>query len=107
MFWYTLEGRDEDGNPTGGWDLQELRSIQDWYLRYELMSVPGVAEVASVGGFVREYQVDVDPEALAMASALDAARAAKDFATADSLRAQLQDAGWTVETTRDGTTLRR
>jgi cysteinyl-tRNA synthetase len=42
-----------------------------------------------------------------MASALDAARAAKDFATADSLRSQLQDAGWTVETTRDGTTLRR
>ena len=47
-----------------GIDLAELRSTQDWYLRYELMSVPGVAEVASVGGFVRQYQVEVDPEKL-------------------------------------------
>ncbi|PIV80758.1 acriflavine resistance protein B, partial [bacterium CG17_big_fil_post_rev_8_21_14_2_50_64_8] len=38
IFWYTLEGRDENGNPTGGWDLDELRSIQDWYVRYGLMS---------------------------------------------------------------------
>jgi Cu(I)/Ag(I) efflux system membrane protein CusA/SilA len=45
-----------------GIDLAELRSLQDWYLRYELMSVPGVSEVASVGGFVRQYQVEVDPE---------------------------------------------
>jgi len=64
VFWYTLEGRDEDGNPTGGWDLDELRSIQDWQVRYALMSAGGVSEVASVGGFVREYQVDVDPDAL-------------------------------------------
>ncbi len=47
-----------------GIDLSQLRSKQDWYLRYELMSVPGVSEVASVGGFVRQYQVEVDPEKL-------------------------------------------
>ncbi len=64
IFWYTLEGRDPDGNPTGGWDLDELRSVQDWYVRYGLMSAEGVSEVASVGGFVREYQIDVDPDAL-------------------------------------------
>jgi len=64
IFWYTLEGRDENGNPTGGWDLDELRSIQDWYVRYGLMSAEGISEVASVGGFVREYQIDVDPDAM-------------------------------------------
>jgi copper/silver efflux system protein len=64
VFWYTLEGRDEQGNPTGGWDLQELRSLQDWYVRYALLSAGGISEVASVGGFVREYQVDVDPDAM-------------------------------------------
>jgi len=64
VFWYTLEGRDQNGNPTGGWDLQELRSIQDWYVRYGLLSAEGVSEVASVGGFVKEYQIDVDPAAL-------------------------------------------
>jgi Cu(I)/Ag(I) efflux system membrane protein CusA/SilA len=45
-------------------DLAQLRSIQDWYLRYELMSLSGVAEVASAGGFVKQYQVEVDPEKL-------------------------------------------
>jgi len=64
VFWYTLEGHDEDGNVVGGWDLHELRSIQDWVVRYALQSVDGVSEVASVGGFVQEYQVDVDPDAL-------------------------------------------
>ena len=64
VFWYTLEGRDGDGNPTGGWDLHELRSIQDWTVRYALQSAEGVSEVASVGGFVREYQIDVDPDAM-------------------------------------------
>jgi len=64
VFWYTLEGRDKDGNPTGGWDLHELRSIQDWYVRYSLMSASGVSEVASVGGFIQEYQIDVDPDAM-------------------------------------------
>ncbi len=47
-----------------GIDLQQLRSVQDWYLRYELMALEGVAEVASVGGFVKQYQVEVDPEKL-------------------------------------------
>ena len=62
IYWYTLEGRDPDGKPTGGWDLDELRSIQDFYVRYGLSTAPGVSEVASIGGYVREYQVDVDPE---------------------------------------------
>ncbi|QGY41448.1 AcrB/AcrD/AcrF family protein [Pseudodesulfovibrio cashew] len=64
VFWYTLEGRDENGNPTGGWDLDELRSIQDWYVRYALLGADGVSETASVGGFVKEYQIDVDPDAM-------------------------------------------
>ncbi|EDY82589.1 RND transporter, HAE1/HME family, permease protein [Verrucomicrobiia bacterium DG1235] len=64
VFWYTLEGHAPDGNPSGGWDLQELRSTQDWYVRYALQGVDGVAEVASIGGYVKEYQVDVDPDAL-------------------------------------------
>ncbi len=64
VFWYTLEGRDPQGNPTGGWDLHELRSIQDWTVRYALMAAEGVSEVASVGGFVKEYQIDVDPDAM-------------------------------------------
>jgi len=64
VFWYTLEGRDKDDNPTGGWDLDELRSIQDWYVRYALMSAEGISEVASVGGHVKEYQIDVDPDAM-------------------------------------------
>ncbi len=64
IFWYTLEGYDENGNPAGGWDLDELRSIQDWYVRYSLQSAGGISEVASVGGFVREYQIDVDPDAM-------------------------------------------
>ena len=64
IFWYTLEGRDKEGNPAGGWDLDELRSVQDWYVRYALMSAEGVSEVASVGGFEKEYQIDVDPDAM-------------------------------------------
>src|SRR5210317_864198 len=62
IFWYTLEGRDENGNVTGGWDLQELRSIQDYYVKYALSSASGVSEVASIGGYVQEYEVDVNPE---------------------------------------------
>lgn len=64
IFWYTLEGRDKNGNVTGGWDLQELRSVQDYYVKYALSSASGVSEVASIGGFVQEYQIDVDPELL-------------------------------------------
>jgi Cu(I)/Ag(I) efflux system membrane protein CusA/SilA len=56
VFWYTVEG--------DGYDLGELRAIQDWYIRYQLNSVSGVAEVASIGGFVKQYQIDLDPNKL-------------------------------------------
>jgi Cu(I)/Ag(I) efflux system membrane protein CusA/SilA len=56
VLWYTLEG--------GGLSLRELRSLQDWFVRYQLNSVPGVAEVASIGGHVQQYQIDVDPNRL-------------------------------------------
>ncbi len=64
VFWYTLQGLDQEGKPTGGWDLEQLRTIQDWYVKDALLAADGIAEVASIGGFVREYQVDVDPDAL-------------------------------------------
>lgn len=51
-------------DPTGKHDLSQLRSLQDWFLKFELQTVPGVAEVATVGGMVRQYQVVVDPEKL-------------------------------------------
>ncbi len=53
VFWYTVEGKD--------YDLGALRSIQDWYIRYKLSAVEGVAEVASIGGYIKQYQVDIDP----------------------------------------------
>src|SRR5436853_760446 len=56
VFWYTVEGK--------GYSLRDLRSIQDWFIRYQLNSVPGVAEVASIGGTVQQYQIDVDPTRL-------------------------------------------
>jgi copper/silver efflux system protein len=56
VFWYTVE------SPTHS--LRELRTLQDWYIRYQLNAVPGVAEVASVGGYIQQYQVDVDPNRL-------------------------------------------
>ena len=64
VYWYTLEGRDKEGKPAGKWDPHELRTIQDFYVRYSLTSAEGVAEVASIGGFVKEYQVDIDPNAM-------------------------------------------
>jgi Cu(I)/Ag(I) efflux system membrane protein CusA/SilA len=65
IYWYTLEGRDpKTGKPTGGWSGDELRSIQDFQIKYALSSAKGVSEVASVGGYVKEYQVDIDPEAM-------------------------------------------
>ena len=64
IFWYTLEGQDNAGNATGGWDGHELRSIQDFYVRYGLSAAEGVSEVASIGGYVKEYQIDIDPDAL-------------------------------------------
>ncbi|PYN74870.1 MAG: CusA/CzcA family heavy metal efflux RND transporter, partial [Candidatus Rokuibacteriota bacterium] len=56
VFWYTVEGK--------GHSLRDLRSLQDWFIRYQLNAVPGVAEVASIGGTVRQYQIDVDPNRL-------------------------------------------
>lgn len=56
IFWYTLEGK--------GFSLDELRSIQDWYVKYALQSAEGISEVASVGGYVKEYQIDIDPDAM-------------------------------------------
>lgn len=65
VYWYTLEGRDpKTGKPTGGWDPQELRTIQDFYVRYYLTAASGVSEVASIGGFLKEYQVEIDPDAM-------------------------------------------
>lgn len=64
VFWYTLEGRDSLGRPAGGWDPHELRSVQDYYVRFALTSSEGVSEVASIGGFIKEYQVDLDPVAM-------------------------------------------
>lgn len=64
VYWYTIEGRDGDGNPTGGWDLHEIRTVQDFYVKYGLNATEGVSEVASIGGFVQEYQIDVNPDAL-------------------------------------------
>ncbi|MDQ7780269.1 MAG: efflux RND transporter permease subunit, partial [Planctomycetota bacterium] len=54
VYWYTVEGE--------GFDLAELRSIQDWYVRYQIQSVDGVSEVASIGGFVKQYQIDLHPD---------------------------------------------
>lgn len=65
IYWYTLEGRDpKTGKPTGGWDAEELRTVQDFYVKYALSSAEGVAEVASAGGFVKEYQIDLNPDAM-------------------------------------------
>ena len=65
IFWYTIEGRDpKTGKPNGGWDPSELKTIQDFYVKYSLSTAEGVSEVASVGGFIKEYQVDLNPDAL-------------------------------------------
>jgi Cu(I)/Ag(I) efflux system membrane protein CusA/SilA len=65
VFWYTLEGRNpETGKPTGGWNPDELRTIQDFYVKYSLSAASGVSEVASIGGFVKEYQVEINPDAM-------------------------------------------
>ncbi len=65
VYWYTIEGRDKTGKPTGGWDLHEIRTVQDFfYVKYGLNATEGVSEVASIGGFVQEYQIDVNPDAL-------------------------------------------
>ena len=65
IFWYTLEGRNpETGEPTGGWNPDELRTIQDFYAKYSISAAEGVSEVASIGGFVKEYQVEINPNAM-------------------------------------------
>ncbi len=64
VYWYTIEGRDKNGNSTGGWDLHEIRTVQDFYIKYGLNGAEGVSEVASIGGFVQEYQIDIFPEAM-------------------------------------------
>ncbi|MDR2474757.1 MAG: efflux RND transporter permease subunit, partial [Bacteroidales bacterium] len=65
VFWYTLEGRNpETGEPTGGWNPDELRTIQDFYIKYALSASEGVSEVASIGGFVKEYQIEINPDAM-------------------------------------------
>jgi Cu(I)/Ag(I) efflux system membrane protein CusA/SilA len=65
VFWYTLEGRNpKTGQPAGGWSPEELRTIQDYQVKYALNSADGVSEVASIGGYVKEYQVDLDPDAM-------------------------------------------
>ncbi|MCF4010367.1 efflux RND transporter permease subunit [Rheinheimera sp. UJ63] len=64
VFWYTLEGQDPQGKTTGGWTLAELRSVQDWYLRSGLLTAEGISEVAAIGGYQREYQIEVDANLL-------------------------------------------
>jgi Cu(I)/Ag(I) efflux system membrane protein CusA/SilA len=56
VFWYTIEGK--------GYNLEQLRTLQDWFVRYQLNTVPGVAEVASIGGYVRDYEIDLNPNKL-------------------------------------------
>ncbi len=68
IFWYTLEGRTTNGAPAGGWDPDELRTLQDWYVRPSLLAAEGVSEVAAIGGFVKEYDVDVNPNAMRAAN---------------------------------------
>ncbi len=65
IYWYTLEGRDPaTGKPTGGWNAEELRTIQDYYVKYSLSTAEGMSEVASAGGFVKEYQIELNPDAM-------------------------------------------
>ena len=65
IFWYTLEGRNpETGEPTGGWDPDELRTVQDFYAKYSISAAEGVSEVASIGGYIKEYQVEINPNSM-------------------------------------------
>lgn len=80
VFWYTLEGQDSEGSSTGGWDLEELRSIQDYIVKYGLMGAEGVSEVASIGGYVKEYQIDLNSRSMQAyrVSILDIIKAVKE-----------------------------
>lgn len=65
IYWYTLEGRNpETGKPAGGWNAEELRTLQDFYVKYSLSAAEGVSEVASAGGFIKEYQIELNPDAM-------------------------------------------
>jgi Cu(I)/Ag(I) efflux system membrane protein CusA/SilA len=90
VFWYTVEGP--------GRSLRELRTIQDWFVRYQLNAVPGVAEVASIGGHVQQYQIDVDPVRLraygiALSSVIAAVRESNRNVGGSVLE---QNGAWTV-----------
>ncbi|MEM1023040.1 MAG: efflux RND transporter permease subunit [Myxococcota bacterium] len=125
VFGYTLVGQTPSGESVGGWSLHELRTLQDFTIRYALQSVPGVTEVASIGGHVRELQVDVDPDALASAQvSLEEVAAAVRMSSSDVglrtteinkveylLRSEgtaksLEDVRSTVVAVRDGVPLR-
>ncbi|MDA3884646.1 MAG: efflux RND transporter permease subunit [Candidatus Delongbacteria bacterium] len=64
IFWYTIEAFAEDGTKSNEWSMEELRSVQDYYVKYSLASSYGVSEVASIGGHVKEFQIDVNPAAM-------------------------------------------
>lgn len=91
VYWYTLDVLDQDGNPAPGiWDLHELRAIQDFQVKPALNATPGVSEVASVGGYVMEYQVDIDPSKLqqyniSVMDVMDAIRASNRDVGANTL----------------------
>ena len=91
IFWYTLEGR--------GYDLGELRALQDWYVKYALQTVPGVSEVASFGGFQKQYQISVDPHKLnyyniPLADVLDAVRENNNDVSGRKL--EISDVGYII-----------
>lgn len=91
VFWYTLEARDAQGRSVpGAWDLHELRALQDFHVKPALNATPGVSEVASIGGFVKEYQIDLDPAAMrlygiSMMQVMEAVRASNRDAGANTL----------------------
>lgn len=91
IFWYTLEGR--------GYDLGELRALQDWYVKYALQTVPGVSEVASFGGFQKQYQISIDPHKLnyyniPLADVLDAVRENNNDVSGRKL--EISDVGYII-----------
>ena len=91
VYWYTVEGE--------GFDLAELRSIQDWYVRYQMQSVAGVSEVASIGGFVKQYQIDLNPDNMrahrvTMMDVYDAVRKSRPPASPGCSGNHCQYRGW-------------
>lgn len=91
IFWYTIEGK--------GYDLGELRALQDWYVKYALQTVPGVSEVASFGGFQKQYQISIDPHKLnyyniPLADVLDAVRENNNDVSGRKL--EISDVGYII-----------